>query len=175
MGLFSKDLETVSEVIEELNEIAGIYKAILERENNPKIAYLELLVAHNMAQLSKIGLWMPAEFFRDMFLPFWEDCETQSYEPWRQVAATGSLLWLWLIANEAKLNSIELVFLKDQKAGLFFLIPDLLEKQQISPYVKNPYFGIEIQFDELKFASRSLFRSLTEEKDAVSTETRVLH
>lgn len=132
------------EVIEELNEIAGIYKAILERETNPEIAYLELLHAHNMAPLSKIGFWMPAEFFRDVFLPFWDDRETQSYEPWRQIAAVGSFLWLWLMANEAKLSSTELIFLKDQKARLFFLIPDLLEKHEISSYVKHPYCGIEI-------------------------------
>lgn len=174
MGLFSKDLEKVSEVIEELNEIAGIYKAILERMTDPKIVHLELLFAHNMAPLSKIGFWMPAEFFRDLFLPFWEDRETQSYEPWRQVAAVGSLLWLWLIGNEHKLTDLEKVFLKDQKARLFFLVPDLLEKHEISPYVKNPYFGIEIQFDESKFAERCLFKSLTED-DSAQKETRILH
>ena len=112
---FSKDLGTVQEIVEELDEIAGIYKAILEKETNLKIAYLKLLEAHNMAPLSKVGLWMPVDFFRDIFLPFWADRETQSYAPWRQIAAVGSFLWLWLIANERKLDQLDTLFLKDQK------------------------------------------------------------
>ena len=71
-----KDLETIPEIIGEFDEIAGIYNAILERESNEKIAYLELLSAHNMTPLSRIGLWMPREFFCDVFLKFWEDHET---------------------------------------------------------------------------------------------------
>ena len=119
---------------------------------------------------------MSAEFFQDTFLDFWKDREIQSYATWRQIAAMASLLWLWLIANEHKLNLIETTFLKDQKARLFFLIPDLLEKQQISPYVKNPHFGAEIQFDELKFASRCLFQALTEDQeDKQENQKALLH
>jgi len=174
VGLFSKNLETVQEIIEELNEIAGIYKAALERTNNPKIAYLEMLYAHNGAPLSKAGLSMPQAFFCDIFLSFWADRETQSYEPWRQVAAVGSLLWVWLIGNENKLTSVEKVFLKNQKARLFFLIPDLIEKHEVSPYVKNTHFGVEIRFDELKFASRCFFQCLTEEDAPIEQNQKAL-
>lgn len=137
MGLFSKDLEKVPEVIDELNEVVGIYNAILERTTDPKIAYLELLFAHNMAPLSKIGLWMPREFLQKVFLSFCADRETQSYEPWRQIAATASLLWLWLIKYSDQLSDVDQAYLKDQKMRLFFLIPDLLEKQSVSPYAKG--------------------------------------
>lgn len=166
---FSRDLETVPEIIDELNELAGIYKAVLERETNPKIAYVELLESHNMASLSKAGLWMPADFFRDIFMPFWADRETQSYESWRQIAAVGSLLWLWLIANESKLDQSDIIFLKDQKMRLFFLIPGLLDDHQISPYVKNPNFPVQITFDESKFAYRCLMQSLLDDSDDEKT------
>ena len=165
MGLFSKDLETVGEIVEELNEIAGIYKAALERTNHPKVAYFEMLYAHNGGALSKIGLWMPQEFFCDVFLKFWNSHEAQSYEPWRQVTATASLLWLWLIEYENKLSDVDKAFLKDQKMRLFFLIPDLLEKQIISPYAKDPRMSIEIRFDERKFAYRCLIRSILDENE----------
>lgn len=156
-------METVPEIIAELNEIIGIYNAILERENNEKIAYLELLTAHNMTPLSRIGLWMPREFLQKVFLPFWTDNETQSYEPWRQIAAAASLLWLWLLTYPDKLSEVDKAYLKDQKMRLFFLIPDLLEKQNVSPYAKDPRMPIAIQFDESKFAYRCLIRSILDE------------
>ena len=157
----SKDLETVPEIIAEFDEIVGIYKAILERERNPNIAYLEMLYAHNCGALSRIGLWLPREFFCDVFLKLWEDRWMDSYEPWRQVAVTASLLWLWLIGHENKLNAVDKVFLKDQKMRLFFLIPDLFEKQSVSPYAKDPRMPVKIQFDEPKFAYRCLVRSVS--------------
>lgn len=162
---FSKDLETIPEIIAEFDEIMGIYKAILERERNPKIAYLEMLYAHDGGALSRIGLWMPREFFCDIFLKFWEDRETQSYEPWRQIAALGSLLWLWLLTYPDKLSDVDQTYLKDQKMRLFFLIPDLLEKQSVSPYAKDPRMPVEIQFDEAKFAYRCLIRSISDEDE----------
>ena len=138
----------------------------MERECDAKIAYLELLCAHNMAPLSRIGLWMPREFFCDIFLKFWDDHETQSYEPWRQVAVLGSLLLLWLIVHENKLTDVDKAYLKDQKMRLFFLIPDLLETQTVSPYAKDPRMPVAIQFDELKFAYRCLVQSVLGEDEA---------
>ena len=167
---FSRDLETVREIIKELDEIVGIYKAILERGSNEKISYLELLCAHNMAPLSRIGLWMPREFFCEVFLKFREDHETQSYEPWRQVAVLGSLLWLWLIGHENKLTDVDKAYLKYQKMRLFFLIPDLLETQTVSPYAKDPRMPVVIQFDELKFAWRCLVQSVLGEDEAEAEE-----
>jgi len=162
---FSRDLETVPEIIDELDEITGIYKAILERERNPRIAYLEMLYAHNCGALSRIGFWVPREFFCDVFLKFWDERETQSYEPWRQVAVAGSLLWLWLIGHEHKLTDVDKAYLKDQKMRLFFLIPDLFEKHIVSPYAKDPRMPITIRFDELKFAWRCLVSSILDETE----------
>ena len=145
--------------------VIAIYKAVLERERNPNIAYLEMLYAHNCGALSRIGLWLPREFFCDVFLKLWEDRWMDSYEPWRQVAVTASLLWLWLIGHENQLNAVDKVFLKDQKMRLFFLIPDLFEKQSVSPYAKDPRMPVKIQFDEPKFAYRCLVRSVLDENE----------
>ena len=57
----------------------------------------------------------------------------------------------------------------DEIAGiykrLFFLIPDLFEKQSVSPYAKDPRMSIEIRFDERKFAYRCLIRSILDENE----------
>ena len=159
MGL-SKDLSTPLEVANELDEVVEIYKAILERTPNKRMAYLELLEAHNMAPLSKLGLWPPGEFLNEHLLLFWHSSERDSLQPWAQIAAIGSILWLWLLVNETKLNPIDQAFLQDQKMRLFFLIPGLLSDQKISPYVKVPNSSFKMTFDESKFAQRCLAQSI---------------
>ena len=86
----------------------------------------------------------------------------------------GSFLWLWLIKYESKLTNVDKAYLKDQKMRLFFLIPDLLEKQIISPYAKDPRMPVAIQFDELKFAYRCLIRSILDETEEKTTKIKTL-
>ncbi len=155
-----KTLESISQIIAELDELFGIYNAALEKGSRAKLAYIEMLHAHSMSALGKIGLWMPREFFAIVFTKLWQDREFQSFAPYRQIAVLGSYLWLWLLIFEKKLNPLEIIFLKDQKARLFFLIPELLEKQTVSKFIKSPIpISITIIFDEAKEAYRYLIKS----------------